>query len=52
MQIASQRQTVALWTPEIGRTVYLDGRAQSFAAWWEGDAAKTPPQLATGAKKE
>ncbi|WP_223529274.1 MBL fold metallo-hydrolase [Pseudomonas sp. A-RE-23] len=52
MQVASQGQTFALWTPEIGRTVYLDGRAQSFTAWWEDDAAKTPPQLAAGAREE
>ncbi|WP_246164941.1 MBL fold metallo-hydrolase [Pigmentiphaga aceris] len=25
-----------LWTPQIGQTMYLDGRAQRFKAWWEG----------------
>ena len=31
----SQERSYALWTPEIGRPVYLDGRAQNFSAWWE-----------------
>lgn len=32
---ASQGRSYALWTPEIGRPVYLDGRMQTFSAWWE-----------------
>lgn len=32
---ASQGRSYALWTPEIGRPIYLDGRAQTFLAWWE-----------------
>ena len=33
---ASQGRSYALWTPEIGRPVHLDGRAQTFVAWWAG----------------
>lgn len=32
---ASANRGYALWTPEIGRTVYLDGREQTFKRWWE-----------------
>jgi len=32
---ASAGRSYALWTPEIGRPVYLDGRPQHFAPWWE-----------------
>lgn len=32
---ASQGRSYALWTPEIGRPIYLDGRAQTFMPWWE-----------------
>lgn len=32
---ASQDRGYALWTPEIGRPIHLDGRAQVFTAWWE-----------------
>jgi L-ascorbate metabolism protein UlaG (beta-lactamase superfamily) len=32
---ASQGRGYALWTPEIGRPIYLDGRAQTFTPWWE-----------------
>lgn len=32
---ASRGSRYTLWTPEIGRLIYLDGRAQAFAAWWE-----------------
>lgn len=32
---ASQGRSYALWTPEIGRPIHLDGRAQTFSAWWE-----------------
>ncbi|MFT0546391.1 MBL fold metallo-hydrolase [Allopusillimonas ginsengisoli] len=31
---ASRGRSYALWTPEIGRPIYLDGRAQTFSAWW------------------
>ena len=31
---ASRGRSYALWTPEIGRPVYLDGRKQTFSAWW------------------
>ena len=33
--MASRGRSYALWTPEIGRPIYLDGRAQAFTAWWE-----------------
>lgn len=36
----------ALWTPEIGQPVHVDGRAQSFMAWWESGAMNKQPQLA------
>jgi len=32
---ASVGRSYALWTPEIGRPVYLDGRPQHFSRWWE-----------------
>jgi len=32
---ASEGRSYALWTPEIGRPVYLDGRPQHFGPWWE-----------------
>jgi len=32
---ASVGRSYALWTPEIGRPIYLDGRPQHFARWWE-----------------
>lgn len=35
MVAASRGRNYALWTPEIGRTVYLDGREQAFSPWWE-----------------
>lgn len=31
---ASRGKAYALWTPEIGRPVYLDGRRQAFSPWW------------------
>ena len=31
---ASQGRSYALWTPEIGQPVYLDGRTQTFTPWW------------------
>ncbi|OHC12118.1 MAG: MBL fold metallo-hydrolase [Pseudomonadales bacterium GWC1_66_9] len=49
---ASQGRAYALWTPEIGRPIHLDGRAQSFTAWWENGAMNTQPQLAAGAKEK
>lgn len=33
--VASQGRSYALWTPEIGRPIYLDGREQTFTPWWE-----------------
>ncbi|ALR06553.1 MBL fold metallo-hydrolase [Xylella fastidiosa] len=48
---ASQGRSYALWTPEIGRPVHLDGRAQTFVAWWTNGAANAP-QLAAGAKEQ
>ncbi len=33
--LASRGRGYVLWTPEIGRPVYLDGRAQEFTSWWE-----------------
>ena len=32
---ASRKRNYALWTPEIGRPMYLDGRTQKFSPWWE-----------------
>jgi len=32
---ASQGRNYQLWTPQIGQPLYLDGREQSFSAWWE-----------------
>ena len=49
---ASQGHSYALRTPEIGQPVYLDGRVQSFTAWWESGAANKQPQLAAEVKKE
>ncbi|WP_372380923.1 MBL fold metallo-hydrolase [Xanthomonas sp. NCPPB 1754] len=48
---ASQGRGYALWTPEIGQPVYLDGRAQSFTAWWESGAMNTQPHPATESKE-
>ena len=50
--VASQGRAYALWTPEIGRPVSLDGRAQMFTAWWENGAMNTQPQPAAGAKEK
>ncbi len=33
--VASRDRSYALWTPEIGRPIHLDGREQHFTAWWE-----------------
>ncbi|WP_336741458.1 MBL fold metallo-hydrolase [Aureimonas altamirensis] len=35
MVVASEGRSYELWTPEIGRAFYLDGRAQAFTPWWE-----------------
>jgi len=35
---ASVGRSYALWTPEIGRLIYLDGRPQHFRPWWESVA--------------
>ncbi|WP_340526630.1 MBL fold metallo-hydrolase [Cupriavidus necator] len=43
---ASQGRGYALWTPEIGRPVYLDGRAQQFSPWWETVHANDLQKLA------
>jgi len=32
---ASVGRRYTLWTPEIGRPIYLDGRSQHFGPWWE-----------------
>ncbi len=32
---ASEGRSYALWTPEMGRPIYLDGRPQDFTRWWE-----------------
>ncbi len=32
---ASRGRSYALWTPEIGRVIHLDGREQAFTRWWE-----------------
>lgn len=47
---ASQARAYALWTPEIGRPIDLDGRAQTFPAWWTAGSG-SPPQLAAAAEK-
>ena len=49
---ATRGHRYALWTSEIGQPAYLDGRAQSFTAWWEGGAMNTQPQLAAEAKEK
>ncbi|VFR45315.1 Outer membrane protein romA [plant metagenome] len=43
---ASQRRAYALWTPEIGSPMYLDGRPQQFNPWWE--AVKPPSAARSG----
>jgi L-ascorbate metabolism protein UlaG (beta-lactamase superfamily) len=40
--VASQGRSYALWTPEIGRPIHLDGRAQAFSAWWEEASSFKP----------
>lgn len=35
ISIASQGRGYELWTPEIGQPMYLDGRSNSFAPWWQ-----------------
>jgi len=32
---SSVGRSYALWTPEIGRPIYLDDRPQHFSPWWE-----------------
>ncbi len=32
---ASEGWSYVLWTPIIGRPLYLDGRPQAFERWWE-----------------
>ncbi|GAA0749302.1 MBL fold metallo-hydrolase [Ideonella azotifigens] len=49
---ASKGRGYALWTPEIGQPVHLDGGAQSFAPWWEHNAADAQSHRATGAKEK
>lgn len=49
MAAASQRRSYALWTPEIGRPAHLDGRAQSFRAWWKRQPGQDGPQRAAPA---
>lgn len=39
---ASKRRAFALWTPEIGRPIQLDGRAQTFTAWWAEGSDGSP----------
>ena len=46
---ASRGRAYALWTPQIGRSVFLDGRQQSFTTWWE---SHPHDQIATQAKGE
>ncbi|SIR76143.1 L-ascorbate metabolism protein UlaG, beta-lactamase superfamily [Pseudacidovorax sp. RU35E] len=38
----SRDRAYALWTPTMGQPVFLDGRTQSFTAWWQGVAKGTP----------
>lgn len=33
--VASEGRDYVLWTPIIGRPLYLDGRPQTFERWWE-----------------
>lgn len=49
---ASQGRAYALWTPKIGQPVYLDGRTQSFTAWWQHGATGTQPRPATETEEE
>jgi len=46
---ASVGRRYALWTPEIGRPIYLDGRPQHFGRWWE---EVTAAEEATGRDDE
>jgi len=39
---ASAGRSYALWTPQIGRPIYLDGRPQHFDHWWETVAQDAP----------
>ncbi|MCQ4260567.1 MBL fold metallo-hydrolase [Stutzerimonas stutzeri] len=50
ISVASQGRAYALWTPEIGRPTYLDGRAQRFTSWWAA-ALGSENQLATAFKE-
>ena len=34
LTVAVRSRSYALWTPQIGRVAYLDGREQSFTPWW------------------
>ncbi|WP_228738349.1 MBL fold metallo-hydrolase [Xanthomonas euvesicatoria] len=49
---ATRGHDYALWTPEIGQPVYLDGRAQSFTAWWESGATYTQTPLVVKAEEK
>lgn len=49
---ASPGRSYELWTPQIGQPIYLDGRPQSFTAWWENGVSNTPPQLAADDKEK
>jgi L-ascorbate metabolism protein UlaG (beta-lactamase superfamily) len=43
--VASQGRGYALWTPEIGRVVYLDGRVQEFSPWWKAVHSDGPERV-------
>jgi len=42
ISVASVGRSYALWTPEIGRPIYLDGRPQHFRPWWESVSQDAP----------
>ncbi|GAA4343923.1 MBL fold metallo-hydrolase [Variovorax defluvii] len=49
---ASRGHGYALWTPKIGQAMYLDGRTQAFAAWWESGAMNKWPRLPANVQGE
>ena len=50
IRVASQGRAFTLWTPEIGRPIHLDGRAQTFTAWW-AEGTDSSPRLAAASEE-
>nr|WP_288255800.1 MBL fold metallo-hydrolase [uncultured Pseudomonas sp.] len=50
ISVASQGRAFSLWTPEIGRPIHLDGREQTFTAWWTASTGSAP-RLAAAAEE-